>query len=175
VSNVLLKCKQRGLWYVAKRFDNNSSVKVHVDKKASAETKTVTQTVPDIGPLHIKTRSKNPDGWEIQRTDKNGMYHLVRHVSIHLLDPSYVRDLQNDYQTTEMVEDWWEEQIEESATDLSKLEFMHLIPRLAIVTLEDPVVRRTTLYTDVFEILHAVCSANTHKTRKSRSVYTISH
>lgn len=162
-SQILLKCKQRGFWYVAKRFDD-SPVNVQVDKNTYADTKTVTQQVTNISKLHMKT-SQNPEGWEIDHKE-GSTYHLVRQVSIHLLDPSYVQNLLTEYATSEIVEDWWKEQIEEASDDLTETEFMNLIPHLAIITVEDPRVGQTTLYKDVLEILRD----KARKTRKTRSL-----
>jgi len=171
VSDVLKKCKQRGFWYVTKRFDNDSPVEVFVDKHNYANTKKVTQQVLNISKLHMKT-AKNPDGWEIDRQD-GSKYHLVRHVSIHLLDPLYVQNLLTEYETSKMVQDWWKEQIEEASDDLNEEEFMSLIPHLAIVTVEDPRVGQTTLYRDIFESLQEVkMTRNSSKESQTKSKKT---
>lgn len=165
---VLLKCKQRGLWYVAKRFDNDSPVEVNVDPELSAKTETTTQQVTKLSNMIIKSKSKNPDGWEIDRKE-GPVYHLVRQTSIHFLAPSYVDNLLIEYENSDVVINWWDEQIQEASDDLTETEFIDLIPHLAIITLEDPRVGKLSLYKEVFKVLKEVSkSRQSRKTKKSK-------
>ena len=171
MDSVLKKCKQRGLWYVAKRFDD-STMQVHVDPELSAKTETTTMQVTKLSNMIIKT-AKNPDGWEINRKD-GPVYHLVRQTSIHFLSPSYVDDLLVEYENSDVVMNWWDEQIQEASDDLTETEFIDLIPHLAIITLEDPQVGRLSLYKEVYQILadsnsRSNSRSKSRKSRKSRS------
>jgi len=121
---LLAQFKQKGFWYIAKNYRDDSYVE-WIGKEKN-ETFLARLIVPDVGRYQWDVVEKTADGFLIQRKQ-----------SIFFLNDETTKSL--EYNTSKNVFEQW------TAIDLKN--------DIAIVVVEDPVVGRTTLYDEILLML----------------------
>jgi hypothetical protein len=76
---------------------------------------------------------------------------LHRRVPIHFLNPEQVKSVVEEYTSDTHAE----------ATLYESAIFSNLLPQLAVITIEDPIIGRKTLYAEVFKIVQKYVHVNT--------------
>ena len=140
VDEVLKKLKEKDYWYIAKNYSTNEIFENIGSNNKDTEEQRIQIPLSEVSRYNI---DRDVWSWHIESQDsKQNTTILRRQAPIYFLSPSQVDFLREEY-----TEGNYETITYEGHT------FEDLLPQLAVVTVEDPIIGRKTLYTEVYDII----------------------
>jgi len=142
LDELLKKLKEKEYWYIAKNYSTNELFENVTSINNDTEEQRIHLPLSEVSRYNIDTDDWS---WHVESQDmKNKTAVLQRQAPIHYLSPSQLNFLREDYTNSEGNN---ETTLYEGHT------FEDLLPQLAVVTIEDPVIGQKTLYTELYTIV----------------------
>lgn len=139
VDEFIEKLKEKGYWYIYKKYNDNEAVmRLGAEhNKTIPEIRTITGEELDM--FRIKS-SNNPYGWKI--TKKTNTYiNIERITPVHFLCKDMLECLLETYNRNSL-DDYFDDG-----------SFIELYPHLTVITIENPLICKTNLYSTLIDIV----------------------
>jgi len=156
---LLKKIKEKGYWYIAKNYSTNELFENVTSKNNDTEEQRIQIPLSELSRYNI---DRDEWSWHVESQDSKHAI-LRRQAPIYFLSPSQVEFFKEDYTNPEGNN---ETILYEGHT------FKDLLPELAVVTIEDPIIGRKTLYTELYDIVKNIVKTGGAKKNQHNRIFT---